>query len=162
MARFELSTFIDAAPQMVFDLSRSIDLHIISTRHTRERAIAGVTKGLIGSGEYVTWEAFHLFKKRFFTSVITVFDPPHLFTDEMTRGDLRSFSHRHTFTQQGTGTLMNDTVMLEAPYGILGKMVMFVFLKNYFKKLLKERNNIIKTYAENGSGAMILKPITIE
>ena len=45
-----------AAPiDVVFDLARSIDLHVQSTAQTNERAVAGRTSGLIGLGEEVTW-----------------------------------------------------------------------------------------------------------
>ncbi len=157
MAQFEIITDINNSPEIVFNLSRSIDLHIISTEKTNEKAVAGVTSGLIGLNESVTWQAFHLFKRRSFTSVITAFDFPHSFTDEMKAGDLKSFSHRHFFERYNGGTRMKDTVVLEAPFGIAGKIVMAVFLKNYFKNLLTERNNIIKKYAENGSADTILK-----
>lgn len=50
-----LDTYIQASREVVFDLSRDIDLHQISTRHTNEKAIAGKTSGLIGLGETVTW-----------------------------------------------------------------------------------------------------------
>ena len=40
---------------VVFDLSRSIDLHKISTQQTKEEDIPGVTSGLIKKGEWVTW-----------------------------------------------------------------------------------------------------------
>ena len=157
MARFEISTFIHNKPEIVFDLSRSIDLHMISTAQTNERAVEGVTTGLIGLHETVTWRAFHLFKTRSFTSAITAFDFPFSFKDEMTAGDLKSFSHIHIFEPQNGGTLMRDKVALEAPFGFAGKIVMIVFLKNYFRKLITERNAIIKKYAENGNAARILK-----
>jgi ligand-binding SRPBCC domain-containing protein len=160
LARFETITIIHNEPAIVFDLSRSIDLHIISTGKTNENAVAGVTTGLIEFGESVTWQAHHLFKTRKFTSVITAFDYPFSFTDEMTAGDLKSFSHRHIFEEHSEGTLMKDEVALEAPFGILGKIIMAVFLKNYFRKFLVERNMVIKKYAENGEAAMILKNIT--
>ncbi len=41
MPRIELKIEIKADIQIVFDLSRSIDLHKISTEHTNEPAIAG-------------------------------------------------------------------------------------------------------------------------
>jgi adenylyl- and sulfurtransferase ThiI len=37
-----LETYINADKQTVFDLARSIDLHQISTKHTNEKAIAGI------------------------------------------------------------------------------------------------------------------------
>ena len=41
MPRIELQTEIHANRTVVFDLSRSIDLHKISTKQTNEKAIAG-------------------------------------------------------------------------------------------------------------------------
>lgn len=54
-----LTTTINAPIERCFDLSRSIDLHMASTTKTNERAIAGVTKGLINKGEQVTRLAKH-------------------------------------------------------------------------------------------------------
>ena len=64
MPVIQLSTFIKSPVKRVFDLSRSIDLHKVSTKHSNEEAIAGVTTGLININETVTWQADHLFKKR--------------------------------------------------------------------------------------------------
>lgn len=148
MASFQTSIFIKNTPEVVFDLSRNIDLHIISTDGTDEQAIAGVTTGLIEMNETVTWQARHLFKTRFFTSQITAFDFPNTFTDQMIKGDLKSFSHKHTFKRVNGGTLVTDEVNLQAPFGILGKMITALFLKNYFKRFLIRRNEVIKEYAE--------------
>jgi hypothetical protein len=76
MATFTITTFIKNKPDVVFDLSRSIDLHLISTAKTNEKAVAGVTVGLITLHESVTWQANHLFRKRYFTSKIIAFDYP--------------------------------------------------------------------------------------
>lgn len=148
MASLKIQTFINNKPEVVFNLSRSIDLHLISTSKTNEKAIAGVTTGLINLNESVTWEANHLFKKRYFTSKITAYNFPFSFTDEMQKGDLKSFHHQHIFKAKDDGTLMTDIVHLEAPFGLLGKFVLWLFLKNYFKALLTERNEVIKEYAE--------------
>ena len=54
MPRIKLETKIRASKEIVFDLSRSIDLHKLSTSQTNEEAIAGKTEGLIGLNEWVT------------------------------------------------------------------------------------------------------------
>jgi ligand-binding SRPBCC domain-containing protein len=151
-----LRTSIDAPAGVVFDLSRSIDLHKLSTQHTGEEAVAGVMKGLIKLNETVTWKAKHLFRCRFFTSKITGFDAPVFFKDEMQEGDFKKFSHEHYFTENNGRTLMEDKVWLEAPYGIAGRIAMKLFLKNYIKKLLQKRNLLIKEYAETGKWKSIL------
>lgn len=159
MAQIKIATFIKNTPALVFDLSRSIDLHKLSTAQTNEEAISGVTSGLIGLNQTVTWQAFHFFKKRRFTSKITTYNFPFSFTDQMQKGDLKYFSHKHLFTEKSDGTLMEDEIELEAPFGLLGIIVMKVFLKSYFKKFLEERNAIIKEFAESDKWKLILKQL---
>ena len=43
---------------------------------------------------------------------------------------------------------MKDIFIFESPFGVLGKLVNSLFLKNYMFKLLIERNRVIKEYAE--------------
>ena len=60
MITIEEKTLIRAPIDRCFDLERSIDLHTKTTQRTGERAIAGVTSGLINLDEEVTWSARHL------------------------------------------------------------------------------------------------------
>ena len=156
MASIHLTTFIAAPVDRVFDLSRSINLHKISTAATNEQAIGGVMNGLINENETVTWEAKHLFKKRQFTSRIATMQKPLLFIDEMTKGDFKSFRHEHHFKAVINGTIMIDQVDFESPYGVIGKWVNNLFLKNYVEKILVTRNNVIKEYAETEKWKAVL------
>lgn len=151
-----LTTIINAPVERVFDLSRSINLHKISTAHTREEAVAGVITGLINENETVTWQAKHLFKLRRFTSKITAMEKPVHFTDEMVQGDFTSFKHEHYFKQIENGTIMIDIIEFESPYGVAGRVVNKLFLKNYLQRLLVTRNNVIKDYAETQKWKLIL------
>lgn len=74
MPKIELHTKIKADKKIVFNLSRSIDLHKISTEQTKEEAIHGVTSGLIGMDESVTWRAKHFGFYHKLTSKITEFE----------------------------------------------------------------------------------------
>lgn len=69
-----LKTLIDAPIEVCFDAARNIDLHVGSTSKTKERAIAGVTNGLIALGEPVTWEAIHFGIKQRLTTRISEFN----------------------------------------------------------------------------------------
>ena len=57
MPTLVLDTTVNAPIGIVFDLARSIDLHMYSTGKTNEKAIAGVTSGLIEAGQTVQWRA---------------------------------------------------------------------------------------------------------
>lgn len=145
-----LKTEIKAGPEICFNLSRSIDLHLVSTASTGEMAIAGRTKGLIELNESVTWKARHLGVWQTLTSQITVFKSPEYFVDEMTQGAFKSFRHEHLFSPHGSGTMMTDRFDFESPFGVAGKLFNKVYLTNYMTKLLTARNNVIKEYAESG------------
>ena len=156
MPKIHLTSFITAPVERVFDLSRSINLHQISTASTNEKAIDGVITGLINKNETVTWQARHLFKTRQFTSKITEMQSPVSFTDEMVKGDFTSFYHEHHFKAAQNGTIMIDLVNFETPYGILGKIANRLFLTSYIEKLLTKRNEVIKEYAETQKWKAIL------
>ncbi|MEY2917269.1 MAG: hypothetical protein RIS73_983 [Bacteroidota bacterium] len=148
MARIHLTTFIAAPIERVFDLSRSINLHTISTAHTNEQAIAGVTTGLINLNQTVTWQARHLFKTRQHCSKISAMEKPVYFVDEMVKGDFKSFRHEHYFKAVENGTIMIDILEFESPYGLIGRFINSVYLKKYLEKFLTKRNDTIKEYAQ--------------
>jgi len=54
MPTINLKTEINADILICFDLARSIDFHSISTEKTNEKAIAGITEGLIKFNETVS------------------------------------------------------------------------------------------------------------
>ncbi len=161
MPVIHLTTIIHAEPQIVFDLSRNIDLHQTSMSHTAEKAIAGITTGLINESETVTWSAKHFCKIRMLKVKITAMKPYEFFEDEMLEGDFKMMKHKHIFKPTENGTLMTDEFSFEAPYGIIGKIFNYVFLTAYTKALLMQRNRVIKEYAETGKWKTVLPQIHI-
>jgi ligand-binding SRPBCC domain-containing protein len=151
-------TLIHGPIERCFDLSRSIDLHKASTARTGEQAVAGVTAGLIGMSEEVTWRARHLGVWQEMTSRITGFDPPAYFQDTMVRGTFRSFQHDHFFSEKGGATEMKDVLRFAAPIPILGRLAE-IFLGPYLRRFLGERNRLLKGVAESDGWHKYLYPV---
>lgn len=143
-----LETWMKAPIDCCFDLSRDIDLHMRSTTHTREVAVAGVTKGSIGLHEEVTWEATHFGIRQRLTTRITAYHRPFHFRDSQVRGAFRRFDHDHFFSEVDGGTLMRDVFDYDSPFGILGVLANQLYLKRYMTTLLRRRNRLIKKVAE--------------
>jgi ligand-binding SRPBCC domain-containing protein len=144
-----LETRIRAPRERVFDLARSIDAHPASTPGTSERAVAGVTSGLIGLGDEVTWRARHLGVTQHLSVRITAFDPPRHFQDRMLRGAFARMCHDHDFVEDSSGdTLMTDRFDFAAPLGPLGRLAEKLFLTRYRRRFLETRNTLLKTLAE--------------
>jgi ligand-binding SRPBCC domain-containing protein len=156
MPHISLTTIIEAPIEICFDLSRSIELHKISTAHTNEEAIAGVTTGLIGLDEEVTWRAKHLGVVQKLSSRITAFDKPYYFQDKMIKGAFRSITHDHHFESEANFTKMTDDLYFESPRGFLGKLANRLLLEKYLTQLLEKRNQIIKATAESDEWKKIL------
>jgi ligand-binding SRPBCC domain-containing protein len=156
MAKIHLTTLINAPAERVFDLSRSVNLHRIAFSNTYEKAIGGVTTGLINENETVIWQAKHLYKVRKFTTKITSMEFPHHFTVQMVHGDFKSFRHEHYFKPINNGTFLIDVIEFESPYGVIGQLAEKLFLTSYLHKLLLHRNEVIKQYAETSKWKAIL------
>ncbi|MGQ8875152.1 SRPBCC family protein [Paenibacillus sp. TSA_86.1] len=145
-------TIIHAPIERCFDMARDIDLHTQTVwKHTRERAVAGVTSGRIGSGDTVTFEATHFGIRQRLMSRITAYERPFLFVDQMERGAFKSMRHEHHFSVCGEhGTCMRDTLRFEAPMGFLGWAVERLVLQRYMQTFLESRNGKLKALLEQG------------
>jgi ligand-binding SRPBCC domain-containing protein len=126
-----------------------MDLHVESTAQTHERAIAGVTHGLIGLNETVTWQGRHFGFMLTHETLISKYDRPRHFQDIMLRGMFKSFEHDHYFDPLPDDcTLMRDELRFSAPLGPLGLIVEKLALASYLSGFLKQRNELIKQVAE--------------
>lgn len=159
MPTIQLQTIINSSIQICFDLSRSIDLHKLSTAHTKETAIDGCTSGLIGLNQFVTWQAVHFGVKQKLTTKITAFEYPYHFCDEQVKGIFKSMKHDHYFKEKDGFIIMNDTFAFESPFGIFGKLANKLFLTGYMLDFLQKRNQIIKEFAESEQWKSVLDKI---
>ena len=143
--------YIEAPIHICFDLVRDIQVHMETASKTKERAIGGVTEGLIELGESVTWQAVHLGIKQKLTAKITEMEKPYRFTDEMVKGAFQSFKHTHEFIESGTGTVMKDEFTYISPLCIFGKLADQLFLEKYMKAFIVNRASALKEIAENSN-----------
>jgi ligand-binding SRPBCC domain-containing protein len=156
MPTIHLTTFVAAPVNVVFDLSRNIDLHRQSMSAYREEAVAGIRFGLIEKDDTVTWKAKHFFKNRLLRVKIADMKKHEQFTDEQVEGDFKMMKHEHYFKPCDNGTILIDLFHFESPYGILGQWFNSLYLTKYLKRLLEQRNNTIKEFAESDKWKKLL------
>jgi ligand-binding SRPBCC domain-containing protein len=148
MPEIRIVTRIQASRETVFDLARSVDVHLQSTAHTGERVVNGRTTGLFEANDVVTWEARHLGIRQRLTVKITQVCFPDFLEDIMVSGAFAEMSHQHIFESHAGATVMTDIFYYKSPLGWLGKLADNLFLEAYLRNLLVKRNTIIKTLAE--------------
>ena len=144
-ASFTCTTTAQVDQAELFHRSLDIGAHTDSMRFSRERAVAGVTSGLIGLGQQVTWRAWHFGLPIRMTSIITELDAPHRFVDEQLRGPFHAFRHVHEFSSQRGTTTMVDRIEFTAPLGVLGVAVERCLLRPYLRHLIEVRNRFLTT-----------------
>ena len=152
MPTIRLQTQMNAPIEVCFDLERNVEAHCRSVGHTQERAVAGTTTGCLGLGDRVTWEAVHFGVRLRLTVVITEYERPFRFVDELVSGPFRRLKHVHKFAATAEGTLMTDVFQYAIPLGLLGLMADKLFLRRYLRRLLSTRNAALKRMAETQSG----------
>ncbi len=156
MPTIHLTTFIAAPADVVFDLSRHVGLHKESMSKYKEEAVAGTRFGLIEKEDTVTWKARHLFKERLLRVKITEMRIPEMFTDVQLQGDFKEMKHEHYFKPCDNGTILIDLFHFESPYGMMGRWFNALYLTNYMKKLLEQRNKTIREFAESDKWKKLL------
>ena len=87
---------------------------------------------------------------------ITELKRGEMFIDEQMQGDFKMMKHEHYFKPCDNGTIVIDLLHFETPYGVLGRWFNALYLTNYMKKLLEQRNKTIRDYAESNKWRKLL------
>jgi ligand-binding SRPBCC domain-containing protein len=148
MPEIRIVTRIQASRETVFDLARSVEVHLQSTAHTGERVVKGRTSGLFQANDVVTWEAVHFGIRQRLTVKITKVRSPEFLEDKMVKGPFAEMRHQHIFGSESGVTIMTDIFYYKSPFGLLGKLADKLFLEAYMWSFLAKRNAEIKSLSE--------------
>ncbi len=146
MPTIDLVTDIAAEPEVCFDVSIDVGVHLAAS--PTERIVGGVRAGRMRIGEHVTWSARHFGIRWRMTSKIVEYERPHTFVDEMQRGPFGRWRHQHILERTSYGTRMIDHVSFASPFGPLGRVVDALVLERYMTRLLREHNEHVRAVAE--------------
>jgi ligand-binding SRPBCC domain-containing protein len=145
MVTIRATTQINAPLERCYRLSLSVDLEKDATGR---KAVEGVTQGLAGPGEAVTWQGCS-FGWRRHQGLIDVWRPFTYFRDVMISGSFAAYEHAHHFAVMDDGTRLRDEVRFTARGGILGRVAETLFLRRRMITLVRKRNAVIKQVAES-------------
>ena len=72
------------------------------------------------------------------TTMITRWNPPYEFVDEQLSGPYKTWIHTHRFSETAAGTLIEDEVRYELPFGIPGRAA-FPFVQRQLDRIFTFR-----------------------
>ncbi len=85
-------------------------------------------------------------------TMITAYDPPHIFVDEQLAGPYSFWHHTHRFESVGTGTRILDEILYLMPFGPLGKLVHKLVVRQQLAGIFSHRKLVI---AEQFPGTLL-------
>jgi ligand-binding SRPBCC domain-containing protein len=89
------------------------------------------------------------------TTLISSYEPPDRFADVALRSPYSFWHHRHTFEEDGEGTVMIDEVHYALPLGIIGRIVHRLWVRGQLKRIFDYRAGVIARLLEFDRGAQI-------
>jgi ligand-binding SRPBCC domain-containing protein len=146
MRHIDLVTDISADPEVCFDVSLDVGVHLAAS--PSQRIVGGVRTGRMRLGDHVTWSARHFGVRWRMTSKIVEYQRPHTFTDAMQRGPFGHWRHQHIFEVTDFGTRMIDHVAFASPLGVIGRIADALVLDRYMANLLRDHNRHVREVAE--------------
>jgi hypothetical protein len=144
METIRLTTWVDAPVERCFLLSLNVDLRIACGRETGEDAIEGVTTGLIGEGQTVTFQGRRFGALWRHTIRMEIVRPYSYFRDVMVEGYFARYEHDHHFAAMDDGTRIRDEVTFSLRWS-LGRFG----ARRRMAQCLAARNAMIKRVAES-------------
>jgi ligand-binding SRPBCC domain-containing protein len=78
------------------------------------------------------------------TSQIEVWEPGRQFVDRQLRGPYGLWHHRHTFSEAGTGTVIEDEVHYAAPFGRLGEFAQPWLIERDLRRIFDYRQDAVR------------------
>ena len=103
--------------------------------------------GCIHEGLKITYKVSPLFGiPLVWVSKITMVKKEELFIDEQEKGPYKYWQHKHFFKEIEGGTLIQDMVTYQVPFGFLGKLIHSLFVKKKLKELFIYRKEKITEF----------------
>ncbi len=76
-------------------------------------------------------------------TLITAYEPPKKFVDEQLKGPYSFWHHTHTFEEKDGGTLIKDKLRYAIPFGLLGRLIHFIYIKYEINGIFQYRHKIL-------------------
>ena len=132
LPREEVFRFFESPENLEAITPKSVGFQILTPRPIEMQAgvVLDYTIKLLGLS--VRW-----------TTLIATFERPRRFTDVAIRGPYSYWHHTHTFESLPEGTLMKDEVVYALPFGLLGRLIRHIWVKNQLRRIFDFRAQAI-------------------
>ena len=145
MSRFEFVQFVPSSLDVVWEFFSSPSNLSKITPPEMGFTITSPVQPEMYPGMFITYKVSPAFGiKLNWVTEITQIRKHEFFIDEQRRGPYSIWHHEHHFKAVEGGVEMRDILYYRVPFGIIGKLVNFVFVKKKVKQIFTFREQRIK------------------
>ena len=103
----------------------------------------------MGDGRIIDYKIYLLGIPIHWKTLITDFDPPHMFVDQQIKGPYTMWHHTHTFHKVEDGVEIRDRVVYSIPFGFIGQILNYLWIRKDLENIFKHRKKVINKLFEN-------------
>lgn len=148
MAIINITTFIQAPVEKVFELSRNLEMLRKSMVAIQPHITCSSTSnGVLAVGDRTTWKWKFFYKTRVTVLQVTKINSPVLMVQKQVEGNYKTMRMERHFKPCDNGTIMIDVIKFSLKMGMLGALFEMP-LQNHIKKAVKSYARFLKEQAE--------------
>ena len=103
----------------------------------------------MGPGRIIDYQIYLLGIPIHWRTLITDYNPPNMFIDQQIKGPYNMWHHTHTFHKVEGGVEIKDKVVYSIPFGILGRILNYLWIRNDLENIFVHRKKVIDKLFEN-------------
>lgn len=149
MFKFEKSVIINCSLRELFEFHTDVDnlVYLSKFRGLRVKLLKSNLPIAMGSELLLKVTGFSIYRTKWHL-IVTQFDKPNCFTDEMIKGPFKKWKHTHKFEETGGVCKLRDIVEYEMPFGFLGNIFQKLFFNRMLNDLFNFRHKLTKKLLE--------------
>ena len=140
----EFEQFVDLKIEDVFNFfSKPENLTLITPPRLRFDILTPIPLEM-KEGQLIDYSLTILYLiKLHWRTLITHYHQPYQFIDQQIKGPYILWHHTHTFEEKTGGTLIKDNLKYAIPFGWLGRVVHFIYIKHDINGIFQYRHKIL-------------------
>ncbi len=144
--KLQYKQFIDRNINEVFDFFSNPENLSVITPEKLNFTILTPCPIKMKDGQLIDYTITLLGKKIRWRTMITAFEPPKMFIDQQLKGPYSMWHHKHSFKEVKNGVDIIDTIHYSVPFGFLGDIINFLFIRRDLENIFKHRKVVIEQY----------------
>jgi len=97
-------------------------------------------------GQIIDYTITILGKKIRWRTIISEYEPSKYFIDQQLKGPYSMWHHKHEFKQKEEYVEIIDTINYVIPFGVIGRLINFLFIRKDLDKIFNYRKEVIEKY----------------